>query len=108
DASAMAISLVEQMLAPPALDGALWRMYQESRAIALVVEALASISGAELVPAVDGLRQRERARMEQVRDLLESGQADDMSLVQIARHACLSVNTLQRHFRAVWGKTVAA
>ncbi|WP_415807924.1 helix-turn-helix transcriptional regulator, partial [Bordetella muralis] len=31
-----------------------------------------------------------------------------MSLVQIAKHACLSVNTLQRHFRAVWGKTVFA
>jgi len=108
EASTAAMALVEQMLAPPALEGALWRMYQESRCLALAVEALTSMSGAELTPPGDGLRQRERARMEQVRDLLESGQADEMSLVQIARHACLSVNTLQRHFRATWGKTVFA
>lgn len=108
NASAHAIALVEQLLAPPELDGALLRMYQESRSLGLAVEALSSVSGAVLAPVAHGLRQRERSRMEQVRELLDSGQADEMSLVQIAKHACLSVNTLQRHFRAVWGKTVFA
>jgi len=108
DASVAAIALVEQLLAPPALEGPLWRMYQESHCLGLAVEALASLSGAVLTPATAGLRQRDRTRMEQVRELLESGHADEMSLTQIANQACLSVNTLQRHFRATWGKTVFA
>lgn len=107
-APAQTVALVQQMLTPPELDEALWRMYQESRSLDFVVQALASLSGAVLAPGANELRRRERTRMEQVRDLLESGQADEMSLVDIARHACVSVNTLQRHFRAVWGKTVFA
>lgn len=107
-ASAQTVSLVEKMLVTPELDGALWRMQQESRCLALAVEALSDLSGAVMAPITEGIRQREHARMVQVRELLDSGQADDMTLVDIARHACLSVNTLQRHFRSVWGKTVFA
>lgn len=108
NASAQAVALAEQMLAPPELDDALWRMYQESRSLDLAVEAFACLGGAAPAPAAAGLRRRERARMEQVRDLLDSGQADQLTLEQIARHACVSANTLQRHFRAAWGKTVFA
>jgi AraC-like DNA-binding protein len=108
NASAQAVTLVEQMLAPPELDSALWRMYQESRSLDLAVEAFACLHGQAPVRPAAALRRRERVRMEQVRDLLDSGQADAMTLEQIARHACVSVNTLQRHFRAAWGKTVFA
>ncbi|OZI76704.1 helix-turn-helix transcriptional regulator [Bordetella genomosp. 2] len=107
-ASAQAVALVEQMLAPPDLDPALWRLYQESRALDLAVEAFACLGGGAPVRMGAGLGRRERARMEQVRELLDSGQADDFTLEQIARHACVSVNTLQRHFRAAWGTTVFA
>lgn len=107
-ASVRAVELAEQILAPAEFSGALGHMQQESRCLALAVEALSDLRGAGTAPLMDGMRQRERARMAQLRDLLDSGQADDMTLVEIARHACLSVNTLQRHFRAVSGKTVFA
>ncbi len=42
-----------------------------------------------------------------LRELLDEGGADALSLAQIAARACISVNTLQRHFRAMWGTTVA-
>ncbi|MBO1114390.1 helix-turn-helix transcriptional regulator [Bordetella petrii] len=108
NASAQAVALAEQMLAPPELDSALWRMYQESRSLDLAVEAFACLRGGAPARPAASMRQRERARMEQVRDLLDSGQADTLTLEQIARHACVSANTLQRHFRAAWGKTVFA
>jgi len=105
-ASLQSVLLAEQILTPPALEAGLWKMYQESRCLALAVEALSSLSGISVAPVSEGLRQRDRVRMAQVRDLLDSGRADDMTLVDIARYACVSVNTLQRHFRSVWGKTV--
>ncbi|MVW79688.1 helix-turn-helix domain-containing protein [Bordetella sp. 02P26C-1] len=107
-ASSQTVALVTQMLAPSALEGPLWRLYQESRCMALVVDALSDLDGAAMAPVGVTLRPRERVRMEQVRDLLDSGAADEMSLVEIARQACVSVNTLQRQFRAAWGKTVFA
>jgi AraC-like DNA-binding protein len=107
-ASSHAVLLAEQILTPPELEGGLLAMYQESRCLALVVEALSSLSGTIMTSMSEGLRQRERARMMQIRELLDSGQADEMTLVDIARTACVSVNTLQRHFRATWGKTVFA
>jgi AraC-like DNA-binding protein len=42
-----------------------------------------------------------------LRELLDNGGADALSLAEIAARACVSVNTLQRHFRAMWGTTVA-
>lgn len=106
--SANAVAVVEEMLRPPALAPSLWRLYQESRALDLAVEALANLAGAAPGPAAPGLRKRDRERMEQLRDLLDSGQADALSLDEIARHVCVSANTLQRHFSAVWGTTVVA
>ncbi|MCD0503606.1 helix-turn-helix transcriptional regulator [Bordetella petrii] len=107
-ASVQAVKVAEQMLSPPEMGAALCRVYLESRALDLAVEALSGLCGRAVVHAGGDLRQRERARMTQVRDLLDSGQADAMTLEDIARHACVSANTLQRHFRAVWGKTVFA
>lgn len=114
--SAQAVAMVEQMLTPPALAPGLWRMYQESRALDLVVEAMSQISarslggGVSLAHAMHActgpLRERDRLRMADVRELLDSGDADELSLQDIARYACLSVNTLQRHFRLTWGQTV--
>ena len=108
NASARCRALVGQMLQPPALEPALWALYLESRALDLAVEALDSLSGGAPAhhDAVPG--RRDLARMAQVRDLLDSGRADALTLEQIAQRACLSVNTLQRHFRAAWGMTVFA
>lgn len=108
-ASAQAITLAEQMLRPPALAPALWRLYLESRALDLLVEGFDGLeAGAGAAPQAGrgGLARRDFLRMARIRELLESGEADAWSLEELARHACLSVNTLQRHFRAAWGMTV--
>lgn len=106
--SAQALANVEQMLRPPALDAATTRLYLRSRAFDLLVEAASQLGQAsDTSPqAGSGLGKRDWLRMRSVRDLLESGAADHMSLEQIALQACVSANTLQRHFRAAWGCTV--
>ncbi|WP_459618140.1 helix-turn-helix transcriptional regulator [Bordetella sp. 2513F-2] len=103
--AAPALRLAEQILHPPALVPALRELYLEARALDLIVQALASLSDAPLES--DGRpRPREYQRMREVRELLDSGQADELTLEQIACRAGMSVNTLQRHFRAAWGTTV--
>ncbi|MCQ9615333.1 helix-turn-helix transcriptional regulator [Paenalcaligenes niemegkensis] len=106
--SPQAVTLVEQMLTPPALPPSLWRMYLGARALALAVEALATLEGGAPKQAATRLRKRDRIRMEQLRNFLDSGKADSLSLEEIAQYACVSVNTLQRHFSSVWGVTVVA
>ncbi|RMX10708.1 AraC family transcriptional regulator [Allofranklinella schreckenbergeri] len=49
-----------------------------------------------------------RRPMEQVRELLDSGQADRWSLEAIARHHHMSAATLQRHFQQAFGMGVFA
>lgn len=105
-ASARALALAAEMLRPPPMSPALWRLYQASRALDIVVEALGQVEGGQGGDAV-ALSQRDRRRMAEVRELLDGGQADGWSLSDIAARACVSVNTLQRHFRAMWGTTVA-
>ena len=105
-ASGPAVAAAEQMLRPPVMAPSLWRLYQQSRALAILVDALEGLQdgAAEHTPE---LGQRERLRMMALRELLDEGGADALSLAQIAARACISVNTLQRHFRAMWGTTVA-
>jgi AraC-like DNA-binding protein len=91
------------MIHPPAYTPVLQRLYLESRAIELAAEALHVMSGVEAVPQ---LRQREQKRINIVRDLLESGTADDLSLDEIARRAGSNASTLQTQFRAAFGTTV--
>jgi AraC-like DNA-binding protein len=55
---------------------------------------------------VPRLLPRERARIGAVRELLDSGAADGLSLAEIARHAGTNVSTLQKQFRALFGLTV--
>jgi len=106
--SAQALANVEQMLRPPALDAATTRLYLRARALDLLVEAAVQLGQAQTEgdPAQAGLGKRDWLRMRTVRDLLESGEADHLSLGEIAQRACVSINTLQRHFRAAWGCTV--
>jgi AraC-like DNA-binding protein len=98
-----AVALAEQLIQPPGDPSLLRRLYQESRVIELAAEALRQLLGVAPPPS---LRPRERQRVADVRDLLDSGTADGMSLEEIARHACTNASTLQRQFRAVCGMTV--
>ncbi|PHV09860.1 helix-turn-helix transcriptional regulator [Chitinimonas sp. BJB300] len=96
------LDLAEQMLYPPAFAPALQQLHQESRAIELAGEALASLIPAQ--PAT--LPAREKARMQQLRDLLDSGDADNWSLADITLEIGLHEHALQRYFRASFGCTV--
>lgn len=108
--SPQAVATVEQMLMPAIAVPTLWNLYLESRALGLLAEAFAAWE-TEPGPTVASepnarLRPRDVQRMAQLRAWLDSGEADALSLEAIACHACMSVNTLQRHFRAAWGRTV--
>ncbi|MEI2418033.1 AraC family transcriptional regulator [Orrella sp. JC864] len=106
--SAQALALAEQLLVPAPVVPALWNLYVESRVLGLLSEAFGcwDRSQAPAPEASARLRPRDLQRMAQLRDWLDSGQADGLGLAEIAMHACMSVNTLQRHFRAAWGRTV--
>jgi len=105
-ASNQAIVAAQQMLRPPALPPPLWRLYQKSRALDIVVEALTHVHGVAAEEAAP-LSTRDRRRMAALREWIDQGGADALSLAEIAARACMSINTLQRHFRAMWGTTVA-
>lgn len=102
--SPRAVALAEQLIRPPDAPPLLRRLHQESRAIELAAEALGQLLGAASAPAP--LRPRERRRIDEVRDLLDSGAAAGMALEDIARYAGTNASTLQRQFRAAFGMTV--
>jgi AraC-like DNA-binding protein len=101
--TARVAALAEQMIHPPAYMPVLQRLYLESRAIELAAEALHVMGEVASAPQ---LRQRERKRINIVRDLLESGDADDLGLDEIARRAGTNASTLQKQFRAAFGMTI--
>ncbi|MFS8039163.1 helix-turn-helix transcriptional regulator [Xanthobacter sp. AM11] len=103
--SARLVALAEQILAPPEYGPLLAGLYVESRALEMVFEALGALgdpAGGVAAP----LRPRERNRMWTVQDFVESQLHRDLTLDEIAREAGMSVNTLQRGFRAMFGMTV--
>ncbi|MBW7901754.1 MAG: helix-turn-helix transcriptional regulator [Rhodocyclaceae bacterium] len=101
-----AVALAEQLIHPPPQPPLLHRLYLESRAIELAAEALRGLTGATAPRSAAPLRPREQLRIEAVRELLDSGGADGLSLVEIAHRAGSNVSSLQRQFRAAFGMTV--
>jgi AraC-like DNA-binding protein len=100
-----AVAIAEQLLAPTAFQGPMRGLYLESRSLELVAEALALTASPDQAPPPD-LRPDEYARTRRLRDLLDSGHADALSLAEIAREMCCNVTTLQRQFRLVFGTTI--
>lgn len=98
------LASVQQILHPPEQAADLLQLYFESRVLELLREAAVAL--AEPLPDSPSLSRRKFLRMVQVRELLESGGADDWTLQRLAAEHHLSVNTLQRHFRAAWDSTV--
>ncbi|SAH81251.1 enterobactin-dependent positive regulator [Bordetella trematum] len=96
------LAVLQQLLQPPRQDDDLLPLYLESRVLELlhqVAQGLRETAGVKL-------SRRKFLRMAQVREELESGMADHWSLAEIAARHHLSVNTLQRHFRAAWDASV--
>jgi len=102
--SARLISLAEDILRPASHTSMMDRIFLESR----VLEMSAEVLGVLCEPArADGvLRLRDSRRMQRLRELLDSGRADEWSLAVIAREAGVNINTMQKQFRAFSGHTV--
>ncbi len=97
-----ALAVLQQLLQPPRQDEDLLPLYMESR----VLELLHQVAHGLRETAGVKLSRRKFLRMTLVREELESGTADHWSLAEIAARHHLSVNTLQRHFRAAWDASV--
>lgn len=104
--SAQALAAAESILRPPPLAPGLLELYLEARCLDIVVDACSIIARATPAPAV--LRPRQWQRVQQVRELLDSGAAGDWSLQRIAGHVGTNTTTLQLEFRAAFGTTVFA
>lgn len=98
------LARLQQLLHPPRQEPELLPLYLEARALELLREAAGALG--QPPAETSTLSRRKFLRMVQVRELLESGAADGWSLAQIAARHHLSVNTLQRHFRAAWNSAV--
>lgn len=103
--SARAIAIAEQLVRPASFDGPMHALYQESRALELVAEALAQAGSADQATPPD-LRPAEYRRICRLQEFLDSGQADHLAMSAIAQEIGCNTNTLQRQFRQTFGKTI--
>ncbi|WP_237353467.1 AraC family transcriptional regulator [Xanthobacter sp. YC-JY1] len=103
-ASARLAAIAEQILLAPPYAPFLRDLYLESRAMELLFEAFSMIGDG----AVESERPRPRLkqRMWHVQDYLEARLGEGLSLEQVAQEAGMSVTSLQRAFRSVFGSTV--
>nr|WP_306767950.1 helix-turn-helix transcriptional regulator [Stenotrophomonas sp. MYb238] len=104
--SAHALSAAEAILRPPPLLPCLLDMHREARCLDIVTEACSVIAGEAPAAAAPGPGQRRR--LQALRALLDSGQADGWSLQRMARHVGSNPTSLQQAFRATFGITVVA
>ncbi len=110
--SERARAIAEQIVHPPVFDPLMQNLYLESRTLELVAEAFGALDGAPTMaasssaPATAGLRPHEHRRLRELREFLSGSQADGLSLDDIARHAGINANTLQRQFRTLYGVTI--
>lgn len=103
--SPRALAIAQQLSSPPPLVEGLQRLWLESRCLDLIVEALSCVAQEERHaargPVPEGLDARNYRRLRALCDFLDSGEADAMTLPDIARHAGMSASHLQRHFPKV-------
>ncbi len=108
--SARAVCITEQLLSTPgAQDGPLHSLLQERLALELVIEALAQLAPAQETPPLAEtarLRPGEYRRACRLRDWLDSGAADTLTLGAIAQHMGCNPSTLQSQFRQAFGKAI--
>lgn len=104
--SARALALADQLSSPPPLAPGLQRLWLESRCLDIVVEALGSVAQPAGDTHAPGLGARNHRRLRALRDFLDSGAADGLTLGAIARQVGMSAAHLQRHFPQVAGTSV--
>lgn len=105
--STRAVAIAEQLVRPDAFGGQMRSLYQESRVLELIGEALSQTAGAESgTPTAPELRPAEYRRIVRLHGLLQSGALDGSGMAEIAREIGCNANTLQRHFRRVYGTSI--
>jgi len=103
------VAIVEQLLNPPTFAGPMHGLYLESRVLELVAEAFAqtvACTQASVQSTSPDLRPEAYARARRLRELLDSGRVDEMSLSDMARKMRCNASTLQQQFRLAFGKTI--
>ena len=109
-ASPRALSIAEWLISRDNGMQAGHTLLQESRALELIAEALGSLQ-TETTPAAMAdlaLSPAEYRRVGRLRDFLDAGRADTLSLVEIAQAMGCNTNTLQRQFRLLTGRSIFA
>lgn len=98
------IALAERLIAAPPDDGPFRALRLESQALELLSEAFTTLTTASSAHAPGRLDSRDLRRLRRVTDYLEGAGAHALtSLEDLARHAGVSVSTLQRLFQAAHG-----
>lgn len=104
--SKRALALCEQILKPHAGPKLLQHLAIESKAIEIVAEALSALSDLEPDEQTQEPTHRNITRARTVRTFLSAHIEDDLSLSEIARAVGMSVESMQRAFKAAYGTTV--
>lgn len=100
-------ALAEQISRPAVFTAGLQSLYQESRCIEMIGEALSGVTARVSTPGCSqSVGPRAGRKLSALRELLDSGAADDASLAVIARQVGMTVNAMQSGFRALTGKAV--
>ena len=103
--SPRALAIAEQLIHPIALQGTLARLHYESRALELILEALAQCLPEQTAPAVN-MSAADHQRVCRLRRFLDSGEADHLGMRRIARHIGCNTNTLNQLFREACGESI--
>ncbi|MCG8707456.1 helix-turn-helix transcriptional regulator [Brenneria sp. 4F2] len=104
--SRQAMAIAMQILNADPCNTPLRRLYLETQCMNLIIEAFTSLTACLMQEKNSGATLRGYHRIQQVRDMLESGAADQLSMSEIARNVNMSESTLQRHFRQAFNMTV--
>lgn len=99
------LGLAEQIMNPPRQSEALEKLYVESRAIEIVSDAFSQFSDRT---TADGgvLSTKQQERASRITDYIDHHFHDEIPLTKIARDLAMSVASLQRVYKAAYGKTV--
>lgn len=97
-------AIAQKIVNSPPFANPLERLQWETQCISLIIEAFSSLE--QLAQQQNKVSLRGLNRVQQVRDWLESGEADHLSTSELARLVNMSQSTLQRRFRESYNITV--
>jgi AraC-like DNA-binding protein len=100
------LALCEQILNPPPAPQLIQRMHIESKAIEIFSEGLTALAGIRDAETADGASVRAVNRAQAIRSYVLENINAELSLGQIAKELGLSVESMQRAFKAAYGATI--